>query len=476
MKYFNRSRLIVLLNSIFTLFLFTGIFSFVWEEIYNKRVPVFGFFFFRMGNIGFAFLYAIMLIVFLELFNGFNISDLKITDMIYSQVLAVICVDFMAYLIICLLVRAFLSPLYLILTIPVILILSIIWNNFICKQFGKLVPARRTIMVYGSRAASTLTEKMSMRDDKFIICEAINSDSGIEKILERISRFQAVVVCDTSNEIRNDIIKYCFKKQIVTYIMPKISDVILSGAENIHTFDTPLLLCKTFGLKMEFRIIKRAADLVLSFLGIIIASPFLVISAIIIKLYDRGPVFYKQKRLTIDSREFWLYKFRSMIINAESDGIARLSSKTDNRITPVGKILRKTRLDELPQLFNILLGDMSFVGPRPERPEISVEYEKDMPEFIFRLATKAGLTGYAQVMGKYNTSPYDKLKMDLMYIQKYSIFLDIKLLIKTIKVMFIPESSEGVDDGMTIAKTLNSDERNCFNEERKKVAGVQNKL
>lgn len=451
MRYLNRGRLIVLLNSIFILLIYTGVFSFVWEEIYNQMVPVLGFFFFRLGNIGFAFIYAIMLFVFLELFNGLNISDIKISDMIYSQILAITCTDIMAYLIICLLVRAILSPLYLLASIPVILVFSIAWNNFICRRFNRLVPPRRTIMVYGSRAASTLTEKMSVRDDKFIICEAIKCQEGIEKILERISRFQAVVVCDTSNEIRNDIIKFCFKKQIVAYIMPKISDVLLSGAVNIHTFDTPLLLCKNFGLKMEFRLLKRTLDLFISAVGLILISPVLLICAAAIKLNDKGAVFYRQQRLTLDGRVFWLYKFRSMKENAESDGVARLSEKGDSRITTVGGFLRKTRLDELPQLINIFIGDMSFVGPRPERPEIAEQYEEIMPEFSYRLAVKAGLTGYAQVMGKYNTTPYDKLKMDLMYIQKYSLLMDIKLMIKTLKIIFLPESTEGIDVGMITA-------------------------
>ena len=128
-----------------------------------------------------------------------------------------------------------------------------------------------------------------------------------------------------------------------------------------------------------------------------------------------------------------------MIVDAEKDGIARLSTgDNDDRITPIGKIVRKCRLDELPQLFNILFGQMSVVGPRPERPEIAAEYEKEMPEFSFRLIVKAGLTGYAQIMGKYDTTPYDKLRMDLMYIEKYSIMLDFKIILMTIKTMIFP--------------------------------------
>jgi lipopolysaccharide/colanic/teichoic acid biosynthesis glycosyltransferase len=157
-------------------------------------------------------------------------------------------------------------------------------------------------------------------------------------------------------------------------------------------------------------------------------------------------------RLTKNGKEFEVLKFRSMIQDAEKDGVARLAKDSDDRITPVGKIIRMIRFDELPQLFNILKGDMSFVGPRPERPEIAKQYEKEMPEFALRLQVKAGLTGYAQVYGKYNTPPYDKVQMDLMYIANQSIFEDLKLMLMTFKILFVPSSTEGVDSNQTTAK------------------------
>ena len=157
--------------------------------------------------------------------------------------------------------------------------------------------------------------------------------------------------------------------------------------------------------------------------------------------------------MTIDGREFYIFKFRSMRMDAEKDGIARLASENDDRITPIGKIIRMTRLDELPQLLNVLKGDMSLVGPRPERPEIAREYEAVLPQFKSRLKVKAGLTGYAQIYGKYNTTPYDKLKLDLTYIQNYSFVLDLKLILLTAKILFMKESTEGVS-----AMNKNTDE------------------
>ena len=197
---------------------------------------------------------------------------------------------------------------------------------------------------------------------------------------------------------------------------------------------------------------KRAIDIVVSLIAAIILSPIFLITAIAIKVTDHGPVFYKQVRLTKDGKEFKILKFRSMRVDAEKDGVARLSTgENDSRITPVGKIIRACRVDELPQLFNILKGDLSIVGPRPERPEIASQYCEDMPEFALRLQAKAGLTGYAQVYGKYNTTPYDKLTMDLMYIAHPSIIEDLKIMLATVKILFLPESTEGVAEGSATA-------------------------
>jgi exopolysaccharide biosynthesis polyprenyl glycosylphosphotransferase len=245
------------------------------------------------------------------------------------------------------------------------------------------------------------------------------------------------------------------------YLSPKISDIILTGSERIHLFDTPLLLSRNMGLTVDQRVTKRVLDLVVSSVGVIVSSPLVLLIAILIKAYDRGPVFYTQDRLTVNGKPFKIYKFRSMKVDSEKYG-ARLASKHDDRITPVGKVLRNLHLDELPQLYNVFKGDMSLVGPRPERESIMKVYETEIPEFCYRLKVKAGLTGYAQVYGKYNTTPYDKLKLDLYYIENYSFFLDIKLILMTIKIFFQKEVSEGVDDQQVNALKT-SDSKNQIN-------------
>ena len=219
----------------------------------------------------------------------------------------------------------------------------------------------------------------------------------------------------------------------------------MRGAKHIQTFTSPVLFFGKKVPKPEYLMLKRLFDIIAAGLGIIVFSPLMLITALAIRLYDRGPALYKQVRLTKDSKEFKILKFRSMRVDAEKDGVARLSTgDKDDRITPIGKIVRKCRLDELPQLFNILKGDMSIVGPRPERPEIAEQYYRVLPDFKLRLQVKAGLTGYAQVYGKYNTEPYEKLEFDLMYINDMSIATDLRLIFATFSILGKSDSTEGV--------------------------------
>ncbi len=308
------------------------------------------------------------------------------------------------------------------------------------------------MIVHGERPIDDIVRKFETRKDKYQIKKCLNISAGMEAVKAEIENgYGAVVLWDISAVDRNALLKYCYSLSVRVYTMPKISDVLIKGADQLHLFDTPIYLTREYSLKVEQRVVKRLIDLVCSILLLVIASPFMLITAVAIKLYDGGPVLYKQVRCTRDRKEFYILKFRSMEENAEKDGVARLASKNDPRVTPIGKFIRATRIDELPQLFNILKGEMSFIGPRPERPNIIDDYMKEMPEFALRMKVKAGLAGYAQVYGKYNTTPYDKLKLDLTYIEQYSVWLDLKLMLLTLKILIKPESTEGVEENQTTA-------------------------
>ena len=322
------------------------------------------------------------------------------------------------------------------------IILWIFGSRFI---YSRLYRARKLLVIYGDRDPGDLIHKMNSRSDKYNISGKVHISLGEEKIHKMMNEYEGVIIWDLPSSIRNRYLKYCFDNSIRCYMSPKISDIILTGTTRIHLFDTPLLMSRNHGFSVEERAGKRILDIIVSGLGILITAPIMLIIAICVKAYDRGPVFYYQDRLTYKGKEFKICKFRSMCVDSEKQG-ARLASKHDSRITPVGKVLRNLHLDELPQLFNVFKGDMSLVGPRPERRVIMDEYEKEIPEFHYRLKVKAGLTGYAQVYGKYNTTPYDKLKLDLFYIENYSFLLDIKLLFMTVKIFFQKEVSEGVED------------------------------
>ena len=263
---------------------------------------------------------------------------------------------------------------------------------------------------------------------------------------------ETVFLSDVRSSDRNKILKYCVEQDIEVYMTPRIGDTIMNGARQVHMFHLPMLQVGRYHPSPLYLLFKRIFDIVLSVLALVILSPVFLVTVAAIYVEDGGPVFYTQERLTKNGRIFRIHKFRSMRVDAERDGVARLSSgEHDDRITSVGRFIRRTRIDELPQLFDILVGNLSVVGPRPERPEIAEQYEEVMPEFRLRLQTKAGLTGYAQVYGKYNTRPYDKLRMDLMYIANPSIIEDLRICLATVKILFLPESTEGIAEGQSTA-------------------------
>lgn len=428
-----------------------AIFAYCYISFYSTWMRLQKALWFR-GHILFVLLYAFMLIVFSGMYGALRVGYQKNVDLIISQVMGTLLANLIAYFQLSLLCLQLMNVVYYIPMTILQLVWAGVWvvvSNYLYKT---IFPPRELLLIHGDRPIDEIIKKFETRKDKFIISKTINVNMGIDKVCkEATERYDAVVIWDIPSEKRNRILKFCYGRSIRVYIMPKISDVILSGAEQLHLFDSPIYLTREYPLRVEQRFIKRLIDIICSLILIVITSPFMLITAIAVKISDGGPVFYKQVRCTLDGKEFKIIKFRSMRVDAEKDGKARLAKKDDDRITPVGKFIRKVRLDELPQLFNILAGDMSFIGPRPERPEIIAQYLEVMPEFAYRMKVKAGLAGYAQVYGKYNTTPYDKLKLDLCYIEHYSVWLDLKLMFLTLKVLFTPDATEGVKDEQVTA-------------------------
>ncbi len=453
----QHKRTLMFLLSLLIWGLLTGSFALVWYRYYSGVIQLP---FFRRGNWMVVGVYGALSFCITKLYGGYRIGYLKRGDVIFSSVMSTLFVNVITYCQISLIGRRFMNPMPVVWMTAAHILFIFTWGVLGHKFYQYIYPPHRMLLISGSQYSQSLIEKISTRSEKYQICEIVDIKEGMERICSRILDYEAVVISDVKAEYRNKLLKFCFLHSVRTYVTPKISDTIIRGADSIHLFDTPLLLCRNMGITAEQRLAKRMLDIVVSAAALLIASPFMALTALAIKLYDGGPVIYKQKRLTLDGKVFEIYKFRSMVVDAEKETGARLAQEHDSRITPVGRIIRKIRFDELPQLFNIFRGDMSVVGPRPERPEIAQQYRETMPEFDFRLKVKAGLTGYAQVMGKYNTTPYDKLKLDLMYIENYSILLDIKLILMTIKVLLIPSSTEGVGKDQTTAQAKYMQKKN----------------
>ena len=420
--------------------LLTVVYYFVWQAEYNTAQD-----FAYKGKYVLMGVYALITYIFFQNSDCTMFGQLHRVDLMIGQVIALLMVNGVTYLQLCLMANGMLDvkPMVMLYGIQILVAALLILGY--TTLYHRIYAPHNMLMVFGNKRSVGLKIKMDSRKDKYNIRKLISAEEDFDTICAEIRKHDAVILNDVPAEKRNDILKYCYAHRVRTYVAPKLTDIMLRGAKDITLFDTPLLLVKGNGLTPAQRVVKRLMDIVLCSIAMIPAAPMMLLIAAAIKLEDGGPVFFKQKRMTRNGREFDILKFRSMIVDAEKYAGAVLATGDDPRITKVGKFIRATRMDELPQLLNILKGDMSIVGPRPERKVLADEICKEVPEFRYRLKVRGGLTGYAQIYGKYNTSAYDKLRLDLMYIENYSLLLDIKLLILTVRILFSKESTEGID-------------------------------
>ncbi len=438
------------IESVIELIVLALVYYYVWRNyIFDKAYfwPMIG-----RGKYVLMGVYLILSLVIIHMCEGFKYGILKIADVLFSQWIAMFVVNVVTYLQLSLMANVMINPRAMICLTLVDFVITSIFVYIFFAIYNKHSKASKLLMVYGVKESVGLKLKMDTRSDSYNIKKIISIEEGLDKIFSELKNYDGIVISDVSAEQRNDLLKYCYMHDIETYITPKISDVIISGGEDIHQFDTPLIMINTTGLTPEQEFVKRFFDVVLCVIAAIVLSPLMLIVSIAIKLEDHGPVFYKQARVTKDGKVFDILKFRSMVEDAEQ----RPATDDDDRITKVGHVIRATRVDELPQIFNIIKGDMSIVGPRPERTEHVEKYTEAIPEFEFRSKVKGGLTGFAQIYGKYNTSAYDKIKLDLMYIENYSFLLDLKLILMTIRIVFKKESTEGFDKVATAEEILAS--------------------
>lgn len=446
-----RHNLLLRIVKVLDAVMVTAPFALCWCWYYSHRIlyPLHA-----RGNALAAALYFVLYILFGRVYDAFLMSIYRVSELIGAQVLAAAVSDAILYMVVWLLSAGLPDLLPMAVVLACQLVLSSIWAQAAHRWYYAVFPPQRTAVIYDERAGMEELIREYGLAEKYDVRVTAQVSSCLAD-LSMLDRMQAVFLSGVHSHERNIILKYCVAADTAVFVIPRIGDVIMSGAQPIHMFHLPMLRVGRYMAPPEYLAAKRAVDIALSLLALILLSPLMLITAAAVKLTDGGPVLYKQVRLTQNGREFEILKFRSMSVDAEKDGVARLSTgDRDNRITPVGRVIRRFRIDELPQLINILSGDLSICGPRPERPEIAQRYCEELPEFSLRLQAKAGLTGYAQVYGKYNTTPYDKLQMDLMYIAHPSIIEDFKIMLATVKILFVPESTEGVAEGQTTASTI----------------------
>ena len=429
--------LLVLLN--------VGLFAFVWLTFYNDYA-------FRThrpeGAVGAIVVYYIVNAWLCKLYRATSIASSTIEETVLSQFISFGIADLALYVAANLLRRTYVN----ILPGAVAVLLQLVGSTLIVWQMKRYmlrhIKPSSTLLIYGgavdlSQAAQFVGRLLRKYAHLFSVDRLLH-ESDTDAVLRAIDASDAVIFMEIDANRRAVYMEHCLEQRKVFFFVPEFADIICRGCSVKNFLDTPLMRYDYNYDKRQSYVFKRLCDIVFSLLFLILLSPVMLAAAIAIHLEDRGPVFYRQERVTLDGKSFNILKFRSMVVDAERYG-AIPATENDPRITRVGRLLRKVRIDELPQLLNILAGHMSFVGPRPERVLHVALYEQQVPEFKYRLRVKGGLTGYAQVYGKYNTSPEDKLKLDMLYIENQSLLLDFKLVLLTIKILFSPESTEGFD-------------------------------
>ncbi len=441
-------KLIHFLLTLGLFFIFFILFCRINEASYNFRY-----------NYYVTLLYGVFVTFFVRTYNAYLLGYSRIGTLVFGQFLSQGLSVGAIYVLISFAWNRFDNPLIFNVLLVTDLLLDIIWSYLGNKLFYKLHGKQKTLLIYRNQIDKIRfgTIKGKPTERMYAITDELQYDGSFTELRDKLKGYDTIFVAGVNSRCRNGILKYCKENNVYGLFLPHIGDTIMQDAKHIQAFDSPVMAISRKELSPEFAIIKRLFDIISSGIALIILSPIILITALIIHVYDGGPAFYRQTRLTRDGKEFQILKFRSMRVDAEKDGIARLSQgDNDDRVTPVGKIVRRYRLDEIPQLWNIFKGDMSVVGPRPERPEIAEQYYQNMPEFKLRLQVKAGLTGYAQVYGKYNTSPYEKLEFDLLYINNMNILIDLQLCFATVMTVFKKESTEGVE-GITALRNVEKD-------------------
>ena len=378
----------------------------------------------------------VMAFIFFQIFNVFEYGEYGYVDTIIAIGLAGLLTNIAVVVIAFGLNQTGVPSKLFIFSFIIQMIIFGIYKYIVDKIYQVILKAKQVVIVGGQLVTDRVWSKINNISHKgFDVIADIHELN--EESMAMIHKAEAIFIMDDVRE--NDklqLLKFGIEADKDIYVVPNAFEIAVNQSRFSLVDDMPVFFIRNCHLSPEQRFLKRMFDIIVSILMILLTIPFMLVAAIGTKIHDKGPVFYRQERITQDGKTFRLIKFRTMVVDAEKHSGPVLATDKDNRITRFGAFLRMTRIDELPQLFNVLKGEMSIVGPRPERQFFIDEISKELPDFKQRLTVKAGITGLAQVSGKYSTQPADKLKFDLMYITNYSMILDIRILLQTLKVVF----------------------------------------
>ena len=444
-KKINRSfeqykRLVKFAGSAVIVLLELAIYYYVWMNYYNKNMTVA---FWRRGNWLIAGEYLSLLLLLHRMYGGLKIGIYKYWTLVYSHMISLIGVNAFSYVQVVLFDKKMHNPTALLILTIVDFLVVMLWTFAFKKIYAALFPKKKLLLVHADRPMFHLMGRIESREDKYEIKETIRLQDNVEKIIRKAENYDGVIIGDIPAGDRNELMKRCYANNIRSYTVPKISDILLRTSVELNIFDSPLYLSRNIdGLPWDQAFLKRMEDILVSGIMLILTSPFFLIIALMIKCTDKGPVFYTQQRLTLNGKVFPIYKFRTMVVDAEKKSGPVKAGDKDPRILPVGHFLRATRLDELPQLLNILKGDMSLVGPRPERPFFVEKFKEEIPRYMIKHQVRPGMTGWAQVNGyRGDTSITKRIEHDLYYIENWTLGFDFKIMFLTVFKGFINKNA-----------------------------------
>ena len=433
-------RVVKFVGSAIIVLLELAAYYYVWMDCYNRNMTVA---FWRRGNWLIAGEYLILSLVLHRLYGGLKVGIYKYWTLVYSHMLSIVGVNAFSYVQVVLFDKKMHNPAALLGLTALDFVMVLLWALAFKKIYAAMFPKRRLLLIYGKKPMFHLVNRIDTRDDKYEIAENISIDTGLERIIKQAEDYDGVIIGDIPARARNQLMKLCYARNIRSYTVPKISDILLRTSVELNIFDSPLYLSRNDGgLAWDQAVVKRIEDIIVAGAMLLVTSPFFLIIAFLIWNTDKGPIFYTQERLTKDGKIFRIYKFRTMIVDAEKKSGPVKAGEKDPRILPVGRFLRATRMDELPQLLNILKGDMSLVGPRPERPFFVEKFKEEIPRYMIKHQVRPGLTGWAQGNGyRGDTSIIKRIEHDLYYIENWTLGLDFKIMFLTVFKGFINKNA-----------------------------------